>query len=143
MNPPPFPRSRPRRLRRDAATRALVREHRLSSEDLILPVFVLDGQGLVQDVASMPGVQRRSVDGLFAVAEQCVQLGVPVMALFPVGCTVMSTRSKTAKPTGLVSMDARAWRAERAVPGLSPAARASVPAPAARRRKTSRSYQEV
>ena len=83
-SPPPFPTSRPRRLRRDAFTRALVREHRLVAEDLILPVFVLDGQGKVQDVASMPGVQRRSIDGLFAVAEDCVKLGVPVMALFPV-----------------------------------------------------------
>ena len=83
-SPPPFPASRPRRLRRDAFTRALVREHRLAAEDLILPVFVLDGQGKVQDVDSMPGVQRRSIDGLFAVAEDCVKLGVPVMALFPV-----------------------------------------------------------
>jgi porphobilinogen synthase len=84
LTPPPFPTSRPRRLRRDAFTRALVREHRLAAEDLILPVFVLDGIGKTQDVTSMPGVQRRSVDGLFAVAEECVALGVPVMALFPV-----------------------------------------------------------
>jgi porphobilinogen synthase len=84
IQPPPYPTSRPRRLRRDAFTRALVREHRLAAEDLILPVFVLDGSGQVQDVASMPGVQRRSVDGLYAVAEDCLRLGVPVMALFPV-----------------------------------------------------------
>ena len=82
--PPPYPASRPRRLRRDVATRALVREHRLAPEDLILPVFLLDGQGRQQDVTSMPGVQRRSLDGVFAVAEECVALGVPVMALFPV-----------------------------------------------------------
>ena len=82
MTPPPFPASRPRRLRRDAFTRALVREHRLAPEDLILPVFLLDGSGQQQDVASMPGVKRRSLDGLFAVAEECVALGVPVMALF-------------------------------------------------------------
>jgi len=82
--PPPYPTSRPRRLRRDAFTRALVRENRLASEDFILPVFVLDGTRQEQDVASMPGVKRRSVDGLFAVAEQCCALGVPVMALFPV-----------------------------------------------------------
>jgi len=81
---PPYPASRPRRLRRDAFTRDLVREHRLSPHDFILPVFVLDGHGQAQPVASMPGVQRRSVDGLFAVAEECVALGVPVMALFPV-----------------------------------------------------------
>ena len=85
MHPlPPFPASRPRRLRRDSFTRALVREHRLASEDLILPVFLLDGQNQVQDVSSMPGVQRRSADRLLAVAEECVALGVPVMALFPV-----------------------------------------------------------
>ncbi|MBK9135793.1 MAG: porphobilinogen synthase [Betaproteobacteria bacterium] len=81
---PPYPASRPRRLRRDAFTRALVREHRLASEDLILPVFVVDGQQKEQAVPSMPGVSRRSIDGLFAVAEQCLALGVPVMALFPV-----------------------------------------------------------
>ncbi|HEV8311547.1 MAG TPA: porphobilinogen synthase [Burkholderiaceae bacterium] len=85
MHPvPPFPASRPRRLRRDSFTRALVREHRLTPEDLILPVFLLDGQDQVQDVPSMPGVQRRSADRLLAVAEECVALGVPVMALFPV-----------------------------------------------------------
>jgi len=84
ITPPPYPASRPRRLRRDAFTRALVRESRLAPEDLILPVFVLDGQGQEQDVASMPGVKRRSIDGLFAVAEDCLKLGVPVMALFPV-----------------------------------------------------------
>jgi porphobilinogen synthase len=84
IQPPPYPASRPRRLRRDAFTRALVRESRLAPEDFILPVFVLDGQGQEQDVASMPGVKRRSMDGLFAVAEDCLKLGVPVMALFPV-----------------------------------------------------------
>ena len=81
---PTYPAARPRRLRRDAATRALVRENRLAPEDLILPVFVLDGERREDAVASMPGVSRRSVDGLFAVAEECLALGVPVMALFPV-----------------------------------------------------------
>jgi len=84
QTPPPFPASRPRRLRRDAFTRELVRENRLHPSDLILPVFVLAGQGQVQDVASMPGVQRLSVDRLLPVAEDCVKLGIPVMALFPV-----------------------------------------------------------
>src|SRR5262245_51068824 len=69
---PPFPASRPRRLRRDEAIRSLVREHRLHASDLILPVFVLEGQGQVQDVASMPGVQRLSLDRLFPVAEDCL-----------------------------------------------------------------------
>jgi porphobilinogen synthase len=84
QTPPPFPASRPRRLRRDAFTRELVREHRVHPSDLILPVFVLAGQGQVQDVASMPGVQRLSLDRLLPVAEDCVKLGIPVMALFPV-----------------------------------------------------------
>jgi porphobilinogen synthase len=102
--PPPFPASRPRRLRRDAFTRALVREHRLAPEDLILPVFVLDGERQQQDVASMPGVQRRSVDGLFGVAEQCLALGVPVMALFPVIDPALKTPDgrEALNPEGLV-----------------------------------------
>ncbi len=112
MTPPPFPASRPRRLRRDAFTRALVRENRLSPEDLILPVFVLDGQGQVQDVASMPGVQRRSVDGLFAVAEECVKLGVPVMALFPVIDPALKTPDgrEALNPDGLVPRTVRALK---------------------------------
>jgi porphobilinogen synthase len=110
--PPPFPTSRPRRLRRDAFTRALVREHRLAPEDLILPVFVLDGQGQVQDVASMPGVQRRSVDGLFAVAQECVQLGIPVMALFPVIASRLKTPDgmEATNPDGLVPRTVRALK---------------------------------
>jgi porphobilinogen synthase len=100
----PYPASRPRRLRRDAATRALVREHRLAPEDLILPVFVLDGANQVQDVASMPGVQRLSVDRLYAVAEDCVKLGVPVMALFPVIDPALKTPDgiEATNPDGLV-----------------------------------------
>ena len=104
MTPPPFPASRPRRLRRDAFTRALVRENRLAPEDLILPVFVLDGTGAVQDVASMPGVQRRSIDGVLDVAEECVALGVPVMALFPVIDKALKTPDgiEAINPEGLV-----------------------------------------
>jgi porphobilinogen synthase len=82
--PARYPTCRPRRLRRDEFTRALVREHSLQCSDLIYPVFVLEGQNVVQDVASMPGVQRRSLDQLLPVAEECVALGIPVMALFPV-----------------------------------------------------------
>jgi len=103
-SPPPFPTSRPRRLRRDAFTRALVRESRLGAEDFILPVFLLDGQRQQQDVASMPGVQRRSVDGLFAVAEDCLRLGVPVIALFPVIEPALKTPDgrEATNPEGLV-----------------------------------------
>jgi porphobilinogen synthase len=104
ITPPPYPASRPRRLRRDAFTRELVRESRLVPQDLILPVFVLDGVGLAQDVASMPGVQRRSVDGLFALAEECLRLGVPVMALFPVIDPALKTPDgrEATNPEGLV-----------------------------------------
>ncbi|MBS0300988.1 MAG: porphobilinogen synthase [Proteobacteria bacterium] len=82
--PAPFPALRPRRLRRDDFTRRLVREHRLSADDLIYPVFVQDGKGKRQAVPSMPGVERLSLDLLLPVAEECVQLGIPVLALFPV-----------------------------------------------------------
>jgi porphobilinogen synthase len=91
-------------LRRDAYTRDLVREHRLGAQDLILPVFVLDGHGQAQDVPSMPGVQRRSVDRLFETAAQCVALGVPVMALFPVIEPALKTPDgrEATNPDGLV-----------------------------------------
>ncbi len=65
-------------------TRNLVREHHLTVHDLIYPVFVLDGHGRREPVASMPGVERLSLDQLLPVAEECVALGIPVMALFPV-----------------------------------------------------------
>ncbi len=79
-----FPNSRPRRLRRDAATRNLVREHQLTAHDLIYPVFVLEGKKVRHPVASMPGVERLSLDLLLPVAQECVQLGIPALALFPV-----------------------------------------------------------
>ena len=84
LTPPPFPASRPRRLRRHAWSRELVRESRLHPSDLLLPVFVLDGEGRCQDIASMPGVQRLSLDRLLPVAEECLKLGIPALALFPV-----------------------------------------------------------
>jgi porphobilinogen synthase len=80
----PYPHGRPRRLRRDDFTRNLVREHALTAFDLIYPVFVLDGKQRREPVASMPGVERLSLDLLLPVAQQCVELGIPVMALFPV-----------------------------------------------------------
>jgi porphobilinogen synthase len=109
---PSYPAARPRRLRRDAFTRALVREHHLQASDLILPVFVLDGHHQVQDVASMPGVQRMSVDKLFAVAEDCVRLGVPVMALFPVIDSALKTPDgrEATNPEGLVPRAVRALK---------------------------------
>ncbi|RYF76382.1 MAG: porphobilinogen synthase [Comamonadaceae bacterium] len=80
----PFPLGRPRRLRRDSFTRDLVRENVLGTHDLIYPVFVQEGERRRDAVASMPGVDRLSLDLLLPVAEQCVALGIPVMALFPV-----------------------------------------------------------
>jgi porphobilinogen synthase len=81
---PAFPAIRMRRMRRDAFSRRLMREHELTTNDLIYPVFVLPGQGQRQNVASMPGVERVSLDLLYRVAEQALELGVPALALFPV-----------------------------------------------------------
>src|SRR5450830_73139 len=79
----PYPLGRPRRLRRDTFTRNLVRENALTAHDLIYPVFVVDGQQHREVIASMPGVERLSLDLLLPVAEDCVKLGIPVLALFP------------------------------------------------------------
>ncbi|CAJ0706689.1 porphobilinogen synthase [Ralstonia holmesii] len=79
-----FPDHRPRRMRRDDFSRRMMRESRLTPDDLIYPVFILEGTNVRQAVPSMPGVERVSIDVLLSVAEQCVQLGVPVLALFPV-----------------------------------------------------------
>jgi porphobilinogen synthase len=91
-------------LRRDAAIRALVREHEVQARNLILPVFILDGQNQVQDVSSMPGVQRLSIDKLLPVAEDCVNLGIPVLALFPVIDQSLKTPDgrEATNPQGLV-----------------------------------------
>ena len=95
---------RPRRLRRDEFTRNLVREHQVTAHDLIYPVFVLEGQNQRQAVASMPGVERLSLDLLLPVAEDCVKLGIPVMALFPVISASLkdATGSEAKNPEGLV-----------------------------------------
>ncbi len=79
-----FPTQRPRRLRRDDFSRRLVRENIVTADDLIYPCFVIEGKGISQAVPSMPGVERVSIDRLLAVAEQCVALRVPVLAIFPV-----------------------------------------------------------
>jgi porphobilinogen synthase len=77
------PHYRPRRMRRDDFSRRLMRENVLTPDDLIYPVFTVEGSNLRQSVPSMPGVERVSVDLLLGVAEQCLELGVPVLALFP------------------------------------------------------------
>jgi len=78
-----FPAVRMRRMRRDDFSRRLMREHVLTTNDLIYPVFLIEGRGRTQAVPSMPGVSRYTADKLLPVAERCVKLGVPVMALFP------------------------------------------------------------
>ncbi len=105
----PFPLGRPRRLRRDSFTRNLVREHRLSAHDLIYPVFVTDGSGIRTPVGSMPGVERLSIDQLLPVAEECVALQIPVMALFPVIDAHLKTYDgqEALNPAGLVPRTVR------------------------------------
>ena len=108
----PFPAGRPRRLRRDAFTRNLVREHTLTVHDLIYPVFVTDGQQRREPIASMPGVERLSLDLLLPVAEECVKLGIPVMALFPVVDASLKTFDgrEAHNPDGLVPRVVRALK---------------------------------
>ena len=91
-------------MRRDGFTRELVRENHLHAADLILPVFVLNGTERTEDVGSMPGVQRRSLDRLLPVAEECLQLGIPVMALFPVLEPAQKTEDgrEALNPEGLI-----------------------------------------
>jgi porphobilinogen synthase len=108
----PFPMGRPRRLRRDSFTRNLVREHALTAHDLIYPVFVTDGNKQRMAIASMPGVERLSLDLLLPVAEECVKLGIPVMALFPVIDASLKTYDgkEALNPEGLVPRVVRALK---------------------------------
>lgn len=78
-----FPAARPRRARQSPAIRALVREHTLTVDDLIWPVFVRDGDGIEEPVTSMPGVMRRSVDRIADAAREAADLGIPAICLFP------------------------------------------------------------
>lgn len=100
-----FPINRPRRLRQNRAIRSMVRETALTPSNLILPVFLLEGHQQVQNITSMPGVQRMSVDQLLTVAEDCCNLGIPAMALFPVIEPHLKTASgsEALNPKGLVS----------------------------------------
>ena len=105
------PSSRLRRMRKDDFSRRLMQEHTLTSNDLIYPVFVLEGSGQEEAVASMPGVKRQSLDKLLYTAEEAVKLGIPMLALFPV-----VTRNKTEgaqeayNPEGLVPTVVRKLR---------------------------------
>ena len=113
-NPTPFPINRPRRLRRDAFTRNLVRENVLTPHDLIYPVFVHEGTNKRVAVPSMPGVDRLSLDLLLPVAEECVKLGIPVLSLFPsIEPELKTPDGKEAlNPDGLIPRVVRKLKAE-------------------------------
>jgi porphobilinogen synthase len=99
-----FPRRRMRRLRRDEFSRRLRREHRLSTDDLIYPLFVIEGRNRTEPVASMPGVRRYTIDRLLKHVEQCVKLGVPAIAVFPLIAREFKTIDgrEASNPKGLV-----------------------------------------
>ena len=107
-----FPATRLRRNRRDDFSRRLVRENQLSVDDLILPVFVLDGSNRREEVPSMPGVERLSVDLLLQAAEEWVELGIPALALFPVTPTEIKSLDAAAAwdPKGIAQRATRALR---------------------------------
>ncbi len=113
-----FPGVRPRRLRRDDFTRRLVRETRLGCEDLIQPVFVVEGSQRAEPVSSMPGVSRLSIDLLLRHAEGWVRDGIPAVALFPVVDSMLKTADarEAFNPNGLAQRAARAIKD--ALPGL-------------------------
>jgi porphobilinogen synthase len=110
---PRFPAIRMRRMRKDSFSRAMMRENVITASDLIYPVFILDGQNRREAVSSMPGVERVSVDLLLPIAEECVALGIPVMALFPVIDSSLKTPDgiEAANPDGLVPRAVRALKA--------------------------------
>ena len=116
--PAQFPAARMRRMRRDDFSRRLMREHRLSSDDFIYPVFVLDGSSRSEAVVSMPGVERVTLDRLLPLAEEACKLGVPALALFPVIDSALKTpgAEEAWNPEGLVPRVVRALK-ER-FPGL-------------------------
>jgi len=113
-----FSMTRMRRMRRDDFSRRLMRETRLSADDLILPVFVLEGAGRTEAIASMPGVERQSIDILLRTAGRAVELGIPMLALFPV--TPLEKKSLDAaeawNPDGLAQRAVRELKAH--FPGL-------------------------
>ena len=101
---PQFPSIRMRRMRRDGFSRDMMRENTVTPSDLIYPVFILDGKNRREAVPSMPGVERVSVDLLLPIAEDCVKLGIPVLALFPVIDPSLKTPDgiEATNPEGLV-----------------------------------------
>ena len=107
-----FPSTRPRRMRRDEFSRRLMRENVLTTDDLIYPVFVLDGENRTEAVASMPGVQRQTIDVLLKTAKECVKLGIPALALFPVVDASLKSldAAEAYNPNGLVPRTIKALK---------------------------------
>ncbi len=107
-----FPASRMRRMRRDAFSRRLLQETRLTPEDLIYPMFVLEGSSQRQAVDSMPGIERVSTDELLREAEELIELGIPAVALFPVTPTDKKTEDarEAYNPDGLAQRAVRTLR---------------------------------
>ena len=99
-----FPRRRMRRMRRDEFSRRLRREHRLTTDDLIYPVFVIEGKNRTEPVPSLPGIQRYTVDRLLTHAEECLKLGIPALAIFPFIAPNLKTPDgrEAVNPKGLV-----------------------------------------
>ncbi len=114
----PWPATRMRRMRRDDFSRRLMREHTLTVDDLIYPVFVLEGSNQTEAVPSMPGVERKSIDLLVEEARELAELGIPAMALFPVTPADVKTLDgrEAWNPDGLAQRAVRAIKA--AVPEM-------------------------
>ena len=113
MNVGTFPSARMRRMRRDDFSRRLMRETTLSADNLIWPVFVLEGEEREEEVPSMPDVHRLSIDRLLPLAQEAMRLGIPALALFPV--VPQDKKSEDAReawnPEGLVPTAVRALKA--------------------------------
>jgi len=99
-----YPRRRMRRMRRDAFSRRLMREQRLTTDDLIYPLFVVEGRNRAEAISSMPGIQRYTIDRMLAHAEQCLKAGIPAIAVFPVIARNLKTPDgrEATNPKGLV-----------------------------------------
>ncbi len=112
MITPDFPSIRMRRMRRDPFSRALMRENTITVDDLIYPVFVVEGSNRRDPVATMPGVDRISIDNLLKVAEECVKLGIPVLSLFPNIDASLKTNDgvEATNPEGLIPRAVRALK---------------------------------
>ncbi len=111
-----YPGTRLRRMRRDDSTRRLMREHRLHVDDLIYPMFIIDGKNARETIASMPGIERVSIDQLLIEAAELVKLGIPAVALFP----VVAADKKSSDAAEAWNADGLAQQAVRALKAAFP-----------------------